>query len=419
MWCRRLVQGTFTVPLNGQNSGTDSRRRAGLLHRVLIGVPRFRPNASSWARTLVAGLAILFFLGSGAVFGHVPAEHTNQSGSSAGQAGATSSAAVGNATKPGETPKSDVALEEAKSLLQAGKVTEAETATRQFVQGHTDSADGHFLLGHILFEELHEKYLGDEKGEGEGFGSNDAVGGSWPKMRDEKARESLAEFSSGAKYGAPSAADLKTVAFDYVLLKDNLTAAKWLTVSLKLEPKDEEGWYYLGRMKYSQDQFPEAIEAFEHCLKLEPKNAVAEYNVGLSYEGLQQKDEAIQAYQTAIAWQAQNETKSSKPFTRLARLYVDENQPEKAVPYLQQAVAAFPQVSLVHEELGRAYSALNQLSEAQKELEAAVSLEPNVASVHFMLGQVYRRLGMMDKAKIEFQRAEELNGTHSSDNPSN
>jgi tetratricopeptide (TPR) repeat protein len=98
---------------------------------------------------------------------------------------------------------------------------------------------------------------------------------------------------------------------------------------------------------------------------------------------------------------------------------MDQNEPERALPYLQQAVAAFPQVPLVHEELGRAYSVLNQLPQAQKELETAVSLEPNVANVHFLLGQVYRRFGMMDKAKLEFQRVEELNGTHSSDKPAN
>lgn len=401
----------FTGRFSRQNSGADSPGRAGSLpHRTPISICRFRPNTSSWACSLVAAAAILVALGRGAAWGQGPA----------GQAGGTSpAAAAGNPTKSGETAQSDAGLAEARSQLQAGKVSEAETTARQFLQGHADSADGHFLLGHILFEELHEEYLGEEKREGEAFAYNDTAGGSLAKQRDEKARESLAEFSAGAKYGAPSAFDLKTVALDYVLLKDNIAANKWLSLSLKLEPKDAQGWFYLGRIKYSQDEFPGAIEAFEQCLELEPRNILAEYNVGLSYEGLQQKDEAIQAYQNAIAWQAQSEVKSPKPFIYLGRIYLDENQPEKAVPYLLQAVAAFPQVSLAHEELGRVYSALNQLPEAQQELEKAVALTPNVASVHITLGQVYRKLGMMDKAKIEFQKAEELNGTHSSDKPAN
>jgi tetratricopeptide (TPR) repeat protein len=406
----RRVPARFTGRFNGQNSFADSLGRAGLPRGILISICRLTPNASFRVFFVVTAAAMLVSAGSGGAFERSPADHTNQSGSST---------AAGNAAKSDVTAPTDAALAEAQSLLQAGKVSEAETATRQFLQGHADSAGAHFLLGHILFEELHEKYLGEEKKEGEGFGYNDTVSGSLAKERDEKARESLAEFSAGAKYGAPSASDLKTVAFDYVLLKDNLAAAKWLSLSLKLQPKDAQGWYYLGRMKYSQDQFPDAIEAFEECLKIEPRNALAESNVGLSYEGLQQKDEAIQAYQTAIAWQEQSDVKSPKPFIYLGRIYLDENQPEKAVPYLLQAVTAFPQVSLAREELGRAYSALNQLPEAQRELEKAVALAPNVASVHFALGQVYRKLGMMDKAKIEFQKAEELNGAHSSDKPSN
>jgi len=368
-------------------------------------------------RSLIDPAAALVCLLSMVVCGET-ALLADQSGAQAQQAGASSSDAV-HPEKSGETAAPDSALAEATSLFASGKLDEAETSTRQFLAGHADSADGHFLLAHILFEELHEKYLGEEKAGGGGLGNNGNAGGELGKLRDAKARESLAEFSAGAKHGEPNAFDLKIVALDYVLLKDNLSADKWLSQSLKLEPKDAQSWFYLGRIKYSQDQFASAIEAYQQCLKLEPRNAEAEYNIGLSYEGLTQKDEAIQAYENAIAWQAQNGPKSPKPFAYLARVYLDENQPEKAVPYLLRAEEEFPQVSLIHEELGRAYSALNELTQAQEELEKAVWLAPDVASIHFTLGQIYRRLGLIDKAKIEFQRAEELNGTHSSDKPAN
>src|SRR5947207_8706601 len=58
------------------------------------------------------------------------------------------------------------------------------------------------------------------------------------------------------------------------------------------------------------------------------------------------------------------------PYTTLFRsLYLNENQPEKAVPYLSQSIAISPNVSKAHEELGKAYSLLHRLSEAQAELE--------------------------------------------------
>jgi tetratricopeptide (TPR) repeat protein len=333
------------------------------------------------------------------------------------QSGASGAASMPNqATSPG-TSQSQPALEAARSMYAAGKLSEAEAAARQLLQARPDSAEGHFLLGHILFDELHQTYESKEQSEGESFRYNGDVGKSLAEMRDAIARESLAEFSAGAKYGSPAAADLKTVGLDYILLRDNHSAEKWLALGLKLEPNDPQGWYFLGRTRYSRDEFAAAIEAFERCLTLDPKNVLAEANVGLSYEGLGQKDEATQAYQNAVAWEAQADPKFPEPYIYLGRLYLDQNQPEKAVPYLVQAIADFPEVSTLHEQLGKAYSTLHQLQQAQSELEKAVSLAPKVASGHFLLGQVYRQLGMMDKAKMELQKAGELNGTHSSNQP--
>jgi len=173
----------------------------------------------------------------------------------------------------------------------------------------------------------------------------------------------------------------------------------------------------LGRTKYSETKYAGAIEAFEHCLKLDPENVVAEYNVGLSYEGLNQTDEAIQAYQNAIAWESQHEVKSADPFVGLARLYLHQNQPEKAVPYLLQAVTAFPELSLPHEELGKAYSVLHRLPEAQEQLEKAVQLSPQKASLPCLLGQVYQEEKMTAKAQIEFGRCSVLRNAQSAAPP--
>lgn len=320
---------------------------------------------------------------------------------------------------PGKTPTDaesappDVAVTKARSLLQKGHFAEAEKVIRQYLLQHSDSGEGHYLLGHILFDEVREKYVGEQQKEGENFRYNDAVGASLGAMRDAKARESLAELSAGARYRSPSAFDLKTVALNYLLLKDEPSAEKWLTASTRLNPEDAQTWYYLGRTKYSETKYAGAIEAFEHCLKLDPQNAVAEYNVGLSYEGLNQSDPAMQAYQNAIAWEAQHELKSPDPFIALARLYLHQNQPDKAVPYLLQAVNAFPQLSLAHEELGQAYSVLRRLPEAQQQLEKAVQLSPQKASLRCLLGQVYQQQKMKAEAQAEFARCTELRNKQS------
>lgn len=315
----------------------------------------------------------------------------------------SSTAPVGKAADRPETTPPDETLAEAKSLLQKGLAAQAEKVTRQFLLQHADSAEGHYLLGYILFEEVREEYVVEEEKEGENFRYKDTVSASLGEMRDAKARESLAELSAGVRYGSPSAFDLKIVALNYLLLKDEPSAEKWLTASTTLNSQDAQAWYYLGRTKYSETKYAGAIEAFGHCLKLDPKNVSAEYNVGLSYEGLNQNEEAIQAYQNAIAWESQNQRKFPDPFVALARLYLHQNQPEKAVPYLAEAVAAFPQLSLPHEELGKAYSALHRLPEAQEQLEKAVQLSPQNASLRCLLGQVYQQEKMAAKAQSEFE----------------
>ncbi len=325
-----------------------------------------------------------------------------------------SSASAKDAAEPGEPLAPDPALAPARLLLQQGKLSEAEAATRNFLLAHADSAQAHFLLGFILFREIGEKWREAGKGQEATLPYSDGSGtGSLAEFRDAKARESLAEFTAGARYHAASAFDLKIVALDYLLLKHNMDADRWLTQSVQLNSRDAQAWYYLGRTKYSTGQFREAIEAFEQCLKLEPRNVEAENNVGLSYEALQRPDEAIQAFENAIAWQTESSAKDPEPFIELAHLYLNENQPEKAVPYLSQSIAISPNVSKAHEELGKAYSLLHRLSEAQAELEKAIELTPQAPHLHCLLAPVYSKQGLEEKAKAESDRCAALSGTHS------
>ena len=292
----------------------------------------------------------------------------------------------------------------ARKLLALGRVQEAEDAVRDYLSEHRTSADAHYLLGLILFQEIRSEAL--EGSRADARDSQQNVGTR--KSREELAKASLAEFTEGAKYQRPSASDLKIVALDYVLLGSYADASKWLEHSLEADPSDAEAWYFLGRAKYNENRFEEATRAFEHCLALEPRNVKAQSNLGLSYAGLNRISEAHAAFLKAIEWQADALRKDPEAFIGLGDLLIQQNRAAEAVPYLQQAVEIAPRESRAREKLGSAYLNLNQLGAAQNQLESAISLDPRNPALHYLLGSVYRKQGDPEKAKAEFERFQNL-----------
>jgi tetratricopeptide (TPR) repeat protein len=305
----------------------------------------------------------------------------------------------------------DKRLAEARALLENDRATDAEPKVRDFLAAHPDSADGHFLMGHVLFLEIQEEAkqqsdvsVGDMAGTSKGSRS---------ERSQERAKLSLAEFATGAKLRDPSAADLRVVAFDYVLLGDYVDADKWLTRMLAWTPNDPDGWYYLGRAKYTENRFDEAINAFGRALKLSPGNVKFEDNLGLAYAGLNRTNEALAAYKTAIEWQSQSTSKSPDLFIDIADLLLDQSHPADAIDYLRQAIAIAPNDSKAHELLGKAYVRLDDLPKAQSELENALQFAPQNRNVHCMLAPVYRKQGKAEKAKSESERCSSLAGSNS------
>jgi tetratricopeptide (TPR) repeat protein len=277
----------------------------------------------------------------------------------------------------------DPILLHARQAAEAGSLVSAEASVREYLVQQPKSAAAHFLLGYILYREAH-------------------------------AKDSLAEYTLGAQQQTPSAADLEIVALDYVSLGDFVDADRWLTKSLAWNPTNAQGWYYLGRARYNENRFTEAIDAFNTCLRLDPHNVKAEDNIGLSQEGLNHPEEAYKAFQLAISWQDSISQKNAQPYLNLGSLLADEGHAGAGLPYLQKAVELAPSNAKAHEELGRAYLKLKQPKDAQSELEKAVQIAPNSGSLHFELGINYRDQGMKDQAKQEFDRCAALNATHSS-----
>jgi tetratricopeptide (TPR) repeat protein len=278
-------------------------------------------------------------------------------------------------------------LAPARTLLDQGKLAESEAAVRHYVAGNPDSAEGHFLLGYVLF-------------------------------REQKARESLAEFTAGAKFRRPRPDELKIVASDYVLLGDFVDADKWFSEIVAETPDDANANYLLGRTRFNENDYRGAIASFERTLVLHPKYVEAENNIGLAWRELNNVVEARGAFETAIEWQGATPV-DAQPFLNLAKLYADQHNPDQAIRYLNKAVNLAPANPTIHEELSHVYAAQQNLSKAQAELETAIALSPNISSLHYQLGQIYRKQGLTERAQKEFDLTAKLSGSHSSEKTPN
>jgi Flp pilus assembly protein TadD len=329
----------------------------------------------------------------------------------------TAKASVAKESQDGTSQVADKpysTLTDARALLADGHMQKAEEAVRDYLAQNQSSGDAHFLLGLILFREIQAEALDQLTSSNT---SRFRISPADAKLREVNARASLAEYTEGAKYEKPSATDLKIVALDYVLLGSYADASKWLTVSVQADPRDAEAWYYLGRARYNENRFEEAIQAFLRCLELKPRYVKAQSNLGLSYAGLNRIPEAQASFLKAIEWQSDSPGKDAEPYIDLGDLLIQINRAEEAVSYLTQAVTIAPRESRAREKLGSAYLNLNDLHAAQTQLEAGVALDPQNASLHYLLGSVYRKQGNQEKARSELERFQLLKEASGSELP--
>jgi tetratricopeptide (TPR) repeat protein len=254
--------------------------------------------------------------------------------------------------------KTNALLYRAKSLVNLGQFENAASALQSYVQNHPQSDDAVYLLAYIHF-------------------------------RENKPKESLQLFTDAAKLKNPTADDLKVVALDYILLNDYNDAAHYLELSLSMDPQNIEARYHLGRVRYQQNQFDLAIDAFQGVLRREPGNVKALDNLGLSLEAKNEVSQAIIAYRKAIEVDERVTLHNEQPYLNLGKLLARSNRLEEAIPLLVRASEIAPRAGKVHYELGKTYFDGNRLENAQREAEQAVSLEPEDTSGHYLLGRIY------------------------------
>jgi Tfp pilus assembly protein PilF len=161
-------------------------------------------------------------------------------------------------------------------------------------------------------------------------------------------------------------------------------------------------------VRYQQNQFDLAIQAFREVLQRDPKHVRAEDNLGLSLEAENKIDQAMAAYRTAIELDASAVVHNEQPYLNLGMLLTRFPRAGDALPLLARAAQIDPKSGKIHYQLGKAYFDLNRINESQHEVEEAVQLSPREAPSHYLLARIYQRQGKRDLSQQQFKLTESL-----------
>lgn len=275
-------------------------------------------------------------------------------------------------------------VHEARVLLDANRLPEAEGALRRQLARDPGSAASMYLLGYVL-------------------------------ERENRPRDSLAMYTRAAAIVPPGAEDLRLVALDYVLLDDYADALRWVTRATAMDPKNAEAFYTLGRIQMHDGNFVLAERSFRRTLALRPKHTKAWDNLGLSLEAQNRAVDALAAYTEAISSEAGAARPTEQPYLNKGALLIAQNRAAEAVGLLTEAVRITPACARCHEQLARADLATGEASAARKEMQEAIRLDPSNPRLHYQLGQMLRHAGLAAEADQELKQSAALYGSHSAE----
>ena len=226
----------------------------------------------------------------------------------------------------------------------------------------------------------------------------------------------------------------------------NLEAATHaLTETLRLDPNYQPAheladtikheYYNKGTTYLNDEDYNEAVTAFQNVITLDPNFTTAHYNLGVTYLKMESHRRAIDALQKtveldpahkaahhalAVAYFGQQKLRKARDAANEA-LKLDPNyQPALSLleaidpsftpsktqtptpPKPDQPVASQPDVKprqQTHYELGNVYRDAKMHKEAVAEFKKAINLAPNFVAAHTNLGEIYLEMGQLDEAE--------------------
>jgi tetratricopeptide (TPR) repeat protein len=176
---------------------------------------------------------------------------------------------------------------------------------------------------------------------------------------------------------------------------------------LKLYQADPNSYHLhqlMGDIAAARDDDKKAIEEYHAAIALNPSAPSLHYSLGHTLW----KDMDVSGARVELEAELAINPRHVEALHDLGDTYLLEQQPEKALSYLNRALSAGGDIPDIHRDLGTAYAELGEYHKAETEFNIALPNDHD-GSIHFKLGRVYQALGEKEKAAHEFAVSADLN----------
>jgi len=168
----------------------------------------------------------------------------------------------------------------------------------------------------------------------------------------------------------------------------------WRVTELKENFRD--AYDLVGNIFFRLEDYENAIVAYQKVIDIGPKDAKGYYNLGCVYSAMEDLDNAEESWKNAISREKVRKVKKEKAL---------EDELTRTVTVFKASVSA-----KAHDGLGRLYLQQNQSEKALEHFEKAVEIEPGKPELYYEIGKIYLNQKNTKKAIYSFERYLYLGG---------
>jgi tetratricopeptide (TPR) repeat protein len=265
------------------------------------------------------------------------------------------------------------------NLIKQGKIQSAIKTAKSIISREPRNADAHYLLG--------KAYLADNKNE-----------------------LALMEFKAVNQIGVfgpmvPEAEFRKTIAQLFLYFNQIEEALKEYLLLVKLEPYQEEHYYWAGKLFSERNRSDMALNYIRKAVELNPKDSNAHYELGVLLYRDKKSVEAKAELESALRYQNDN----AQAYYLLGKIQKEEHEYMAALLSFEKAMRDSNLKVKALVERGGCYMSMNAIDKAIPELEWAVrssqdETSPETLYARYFLAMCFEKNRELDKAIEQWEK---------------